>query len=198
MKVGKLAVDPAMLEARFAAGCSTARCRGACCRSGVWLDVRERDRVIAHAGLVREAMDPGQPRDTRRWFSRRAVTDPDFPSGRAVHTRVRNGRCVFLDSAGRCVLQKASSAAGGGLQLKPFFCAAFPVTIDHGVLTLDDAGYRARQPCCAASPGGPLTVFETCRAELRHVLGAAGVRRLRRIAARLARAGRGRAGRGPR
>lgn len=186
-----LRVGPGLLQARFAAGCDTRLCRAACCRSGVWLDPRERDRVLAHAGLVRQAMDRDQPRDPRRWFSRRVVADADFPSGRAVHTRVRNGRCVFLDGAGRCVLQKASSAAGGGLQLKPFFCAAFPVTIDHGVLTLDDADYRARQPCCAASPGGPLTVFETCRAELRHVLGAAGVRRLRRIAARLVWAGRG-------
>lgn len=183
MKVGKLAVDPSMLEVRFAAGCSTARCRGACCRSGVWVDVRERDRVIAHAGLVREAMDPGQPRDTRRWFSRRAITDTDFPSGRAIHTRVKGGRCVFLNREGRCVLQKASTTRPR-LQLKPFFCTAFPVTIAHGVLMLDDEDYRAGQPCCAATKGGPLTVFDTCAMELRHVLGAAGVSRLRALARR--------------
>lgn len=182
MKVGRLAVDPAMLEARFATGCSTAQCRGACCRSGVWLDVGERDRVIAHAELVREAMDAGQPRDPRRWFSRRAVNDPDFPSGRAVHTRVKNGGCVFLDRQGRCVLQRAS-ATRPGLQLKPFFCTAFPVTISHGVLMLDDEDYRAGQPCCASTKGGPLTVFDTCGMELRHVLGAAGVSRLRALAA---------------
>ena len=99
MKVGRLSVDPRMLEARFAAGCNTRLCRGACCRSGVWLDVEERERVLAHAGLVRDAMDPGQP-------------------------------------------------------------------------------------CCAATKGGPLTVFDTCGMELRHVLGAAGVSRLRTLAAR--------------
>ncbi len=182
MKVGKLTVDPAILEARFPAGCSTARCRGACCRSGVWLDVGERDRVLAHAALVRKAMDPGQPRDTRRWFSRRDVTDTDFPSGRAVHTRVKDGRCVFLNREGRCVLQKASITRPG-LQLKPFFCTAFPVTIAHGVLMLDDEDYRAGQPCCAATRGGPLTVFDTCEMELRHVLGAAGLSRLRALVA---------------
>jgi len=178
-----LRVAPDLLQARFATGCATRLCAAACCRSGVWLDPRERDRVLAHARLVRRTMDPGQPRATRRWFSRREVADPDFPSGRAVHTRVWNGRCVFLNGAGRCVLQKAAQAAEGGLQLKPFFCTAFPVTIDHGVLTLDDATCRAGQPCCAPAAAGPLTVFETCAAELRHVLGAAGLERLRRIAA---------------
>ena len=185
-----LRVDPGLLQARFAAGCDTRLCMAVCCRSGVWLDPGERDRVLAHAELVRQAMDPDQPRDARRWFSRRSAADPDFPSGRAVYTRVRKGRCVFLNGAGRCVLQKASSAAVGGLKLKPFFCTAFPVTIDRGVLTLE---HRAGQPCCAPAARGPLTVFETCRAELRHVLGPAGVRSLRRIAAR-----RGRAARAPR
>jgi hypothetical protein len=160
-------VAPELLQARFAPGCATRLCAAACCRSGVWLDPRERDRVLAHVDVVRQAMDPDQPRDPRLWFSRRSVADADFPSGRAVHTRVRKGRCVFLNAAGRCVLQKAS-AADGGLQLKPFFCAAFPVTIDHGVLTLDDAKCRAGQPCCAPAAFGPLTVFETCATELRH------------------------------
>ena len=176
----RLRVDPDLLRARFAAGCDTRRCTAACCRSGVWLDPRESARVLAHADAVRAAMDPDQPRDPRRWFSVRTIADADFPSGRAVHTRVRNGRCVFLNRAGLCVLQKA--AAGKGLRLKPFFCAAFPVTVDHGVLTLDE-DHCAERPCCATTAGGPRTVFDTCRLELRHVLGAAGVRRLRRLAA---------------
>ncbi len=186
MSVGgrALRVAPSLLEERFAADCDTRRCVGRCCRSGVWLDPGERDRVLAHADLVRRAMDPDQPRDARRWFSRRVVADPDFPSGRAVHTRVRDGRCVFLNGGGRCVLQKASSP---GLQLKPFFCIAFPVTVDGGLLTLDDKDFRAGQPCCQSTEGGPRTVFETCRMELRHVLGAAGVARLRRLARRRAR-----------
>ena len=177
-------VDPELLRARYAAGCDTCRCTARCCRSGVWLDPRERDVVLDHADAVREAMDEDQPRDPRHWFSRRSKADSDFPSGRAVYTRVRNGRCVFLNRAGLCVLQKAA-AANGGVRLKPFFCTAFPVTVDHGVLTLDE-GHCAERPCCATTAGGPRTVFETCRSELRHVLGAAGVRRLRRLATRSA------------
>ena len=169
-----LRVSPSLREERFAAGCDTRRCVGRCCRSGVWLDPEERDRVLAHADRVRAAMDPGQPRDARRWFSRRVIADSDFPSGRAVHTRVRGGRCVFLDGAGRCVLQKASPE---GVALKPFFCTAFPVT--DGVLTLDDKDFRAGQPCCDSTEGGPLTVFEACAMELTHVLGEEGLAALR-------------------
>ena len=172
-----LRVSPSLFQERFAADCDTRRCVGRCCRSGVWLDPADRDRVLAHADRVRAAMDPDQPRDARRWFSRRVIDDADFPSGKAVHTRVRGGRCVFLDRAGRCVLQKASPV---GVALKPFFCTAFPVTVVDGVLTLDDKDFRAGQPCCDSTEGGPLTVFDTCAMELTHVLGPAGVARLRR------------------
>jgi hypothetical protein len=88
---------------------------------------------------------------------------------------------VFLSGAGRCVLQTASS---GELQLKPFFCTAFPVTVVGGQLTLDDRAFRAGQPCCESTENGPLTVFDTCGMELRHVLGPAGVSRLRDLARR--------------
>jgi hypothetical protein len=179
-----LRVAPSLLEERFAAGCDTRLCVGRCCRSGVWLDPADRDRVLAHDGLVRAAMDPGQPRDARRWFSRRTIVDRDFPSGTAVHTRVRGGRCVFLNGEGRCVLQKASIAAGLAVSLKPYFCTAFPVTIDAGVVTLDDKDFRAGQPCCDSTEGGPLTVFDTCAMELDHVLGPAGVSALHRAARR--------------
>ncbi|PYQ40004.1 MAG: DUF3109 domain-containing protein, partial [Acidobacteria bacterium] len=59
MSVGgrALRVAPSLLDERFAAGCDTGRCVGRCCRSGVWLDPGERDRVLAHADLVRRAMD---------------------------------------------------------------------------------------------------------------------------------------------
>lgn len=183
-RLSELRVAPALLEERFAPDCHTRRCVGRCRRSGVWLDPEERDRVLAHADLVRAAMDPDQPRHPRRWFSTRAIVDPDFPSGKAVHTRVRNGRCVFLSGGGRCVLQKAASEANLGVPLKPFFCTAFPVTIDRGVVTLDDKDFRAGQPCCDSTEGGPLTVFDTFGMELRHVLGGAGVSALRRIARR--------------
>ena len=180
----RLRVDPKLLGERFAADCDTRRCVGRCCRTGVWIDPRERDRVLAHVALVRAAMDDDQARDPRRWFSVRSKTDRDFPSGRAVHTRVRQGRCVFLNGEGRCVLQKASSQARLRDSLKPFFCIAYPITIDGGMVVLDDANARAGRPCCGSTTGGPRTALDVCAPELRHVLGEAAVRALRRGARR--------------
>jgi hypothetical protein len=91
---------------------------------------------------------------------------------------------VFLNAEGRCVLQKASIGARLAVSLKPYFCTAFPVTIDRGVVTLDDKDFRAGQPCCDTTERGPLTVLDTCVMELRHVLGAPGVSALRRAARR--------------
>ena len=58
------------------------------------------------------------------------------------------------------------------------------MTIVAGVLTLDDADFREGHPCCERKRGGRRTAFDVCAMELRHVLGPAGVARLRRIAAR--------------
>lgn len=178
-----LAVSPRLLEGRFARGCRTDRCDATCCQSGVLVDVRERDRVLAHVALVQAVMDPDQERDPGRWFEAKERPDPDFPSGRAVGTRVADGHCVFLDRGRRCVLQRATLAAGrGDLDLKPFFCTAFPVTIVESTLTIDDADFTDRPSCCSTVPDGELTVFDVCGRELADVLGPDGVRALRALA----------------
>ena len=95
------ASPPAAHHAPLRAGAAAAAACG-------WIP-EERDRVLAHADLVRR-------RDGSRPAARHAAvvqparrsSIPTFPSGRAVHTRVRDGRCVFLNGDGRCVLQKAS------------------------------------------------------------------------------------------
>ena len=148
---------------------------------GVGVDVAERDRILAHADLVRRAMDPGQDQDRRAAGSRRPrSSDPDFPSGRCVGTRVRENACVFLDAARRCVLQTATiAAARPGFELKPFFCSAFPVTVADGTLWIDELCLEAPERCCRPTPGGPLSVLDVCEIELRHVLGNAGLEELR-------------------
>jgi Fe-S-cluster containining protein len=177
--LGRLAVHRSVFTRRFAAGCATARCEAACCVLGVLVDARERDQVLAHADLVRGLMTPGQELDPTRWFARAERHDRDFPSGRATHTRAGAGGCVFLDAERRCVLQKASPAAG--LDLKPFFCTLFPVTIAEGVLRVDDMGTGRPAQCCGATPGGPLTIFDVYAPELEHALGPDGAADLRRL-----------------
>lgn len=179
--LGRLTIHRSMFARRFAAGCATGRCEAACCVLGVLVDVAERDRVLAHADLVARLMTPEQEHDPARWFAREDRHDRDFPSGRASHTRAGPGGCVFLDAERRCVLHKASLAAGGGLDLKPFFCRVFPLTVAEGVLRVDDLGPVRPERCCGAAPGGPLTVFDVCGPELEHALGADGAASLRRL-----------------
>ncbi|HEU4367709.1 MAG TPA: hypothetical protein VFV05_05700 [Methylomirabilota bacterium] len=179
--LGRLTIHRSMFTRRFAAGCATGRCEAACCVLGVLVDVGERDRVLAHADLVGRLMTPEQEHDPARWFAREERHDPDFPSGRASHTRAGPDGCVFLDAERRCVLQKASQAAGGGLDLKPLFCRVFPLTLAAGVLSVDGLGTGRPARCCGDTPGGPLTVFDVCATELRHALGADGAATLRRL-----------------
>jgi hypothetical protein len=177
--LGRLTVHRSLFALRFAAGCATRRCEAACCVLGVLVDSAERDRVLAHAGLVAGCMTPEQDRDPAHWFAREERLDRDFPSGRATHTRAGAGGCVFLDAERRCVLQKASPAAG--LDLKPFLCTVFPLTVAEGVLRVDDMGASRPAHCCGATPGGPLTVFDVCGPELEHALGPDGAADLRRL-----------------
>ena len=177
-----LRIDPVLFEPGFARQCDTRRCGGACCQVGVWVDVAHRDLILAHAARVRRTMDPGQEHDPTRWFGDAELDDPDFPSGRAVDTLVRAGGCVFLNGAGRCVLQMASlGEERGELDLKPFFCAVFPLVVADGVVTFEDE-FPDHPQCCSPSPGGELSPLEAFGSELRYVVGESAADELRRLA----------------
>jgi Fe-S-cluster containining protein len=174
--LGRLTLHRSLFTQRFESGCATSRCDATCCTLGVLLDSWERDRILAEANRVRSLMTPGQDHDPGHWFSREEHVDRDFPSGRATHTRAGRDGCVFLDGERRCTLHRAG--------LKPFFCTVFPLTVADGVLMLEsDAEGLTRRACCAAAADGPLTMFETCPAELEHALGPEGVVDLRRLVA---------------
>jgi len=169
-----------IVEGRFEAGCSMTNCNSDCCSGGVYADVGEKEQILLHADLVRSHMDPDQLKDTARWFEDEIIDDIDYPSGRAVGTEVHNGRCVFLNSRGHCVLQKAAAASGmGRYALKPFFCWLYPVTLDSGVLALDDPEFVNRPSCCKHGARGELTIFDVCPEELKLVLGEEGFTELR-------------------
>ena len=178
-----LSVNENIFDHGFAAFCSIAKCNAECCKGGVWVDINERERILAAADIIQRHMEPHQEKDSSQWFENNEIIDHDFPSGKAIGTQVRPHSCVFLKSDGRCVLQTAASAEGlGRFNLKPFFCIAFPITIDHGELQVDDPDYTDRQECCSAISPGERTVFEVCGEELEYVLGKAGVEELERLA----------------
>jgi hypothetical protein len=146
------------------------------------LDVKERDTILRHADLIRRHMEPEQVQDPGRWFDREEEIDSDYPSGRGVGTQTTDAGCVFLKKDGRCVLQTAAMEEGLPKHaLKPFFCFAFPVTIDAGVLTIDDPDFTNRPECCSMVPGGSTSVLEICWEEFEFVLGSEGAKALRAL-----------------
>jgi hypothetical protein len=177
-----LAVGEALLRARFQLGCTPASCRAQCCENGVWLDPAERDRIQAHAELVQSQMDHTQEKNPAAWFDPEQAEDPNFVAGYCLGTQVRNGACVFLNADRRCVLQIADEQVGGTLGLKPFYCAAFPITIVDGVVCHEDYEGALPTSCCQTDPAGKLSALEVCRRELVYVLGEAGFAELLRLA----------------
>lgn len=147
-------------------------CTSKCCRHGVYLDPVERDRIIAHAGIVEKYMDGTQTRDRSKWFDNTQEEDRDFPSGVCVSTEVHNDKCVFLDAKGRCVLQVAEKEEGmKRFSLKPFYCVLFPIVKVDGVIGYDDF-CSGDSPCCTATSASQTKMVESCYIELEHVLGA--------------------------
>lgn len=158
------------------------QCNATCCRHGVMVDPAERDTILAHAELVQRHMEAHMHHDPAGWFDTMEETDLDFPSGRAVGTRTREYGCVFLDSKGWCVLQRAAVEEGmSKFALKPFFCFAFPITVEQGTVMVDDPEFTQRPQCCSAVAGGPLRVIDVCEEELIHVLGREGFEELKSL-----------------
>ncbi len=178
--ITELKVSDEILDARFRAACAMSNCQGNCCGGGADADIAERDRILAHADLVRSHMDPDQQRDTALWFDE-PLPDSDFPSGLAATTQTHNDVCVFLNSAGLCVLHIVEPKLEDGGDLKPFFCRAFPVVLDHGTLALDRQ-FDHETACCGSVEKGSLSVFDVCSFELEHVLGREGAMELRALA----------------
>ncbi|HWP81523.1 MAG TPA: DUF3109 family protein [Bacteroidota bacterium] len=178
----QLTVDERLLQPLFAADCSVANCNAACCRHGVMVDVHEKANILDHSDLIRRYMDSHQEHDPAHWFDDWEEEDADFPSGRCTGTQVRDYGCVFLNSAGQCVLQKAATAEGmPRFALKPFFCVAYPITLERGVLTIEDPGLVNRPCCCSIVEHGSSTAMEVCREELEFVLGQDGLNALRQM-----------------
>jgi len=147
------------------------------------LDVEERDNILRHADLVHRHMEPSQVHDPGRWFDSEEDVDRDYPSGRGVGTQTTERGCIFLKSDGRCVLQAAAEEEGLPKDaLKPFFCFAFPVTIDSGVLIIDDPDLASRPECCSTVHGGSQSVLEVCAWEFEFVLGSEGIKALHALA----------------
>ena len=174
-----LRVDNNIFEGRFASSCSMAGCNAECCKGGVWADPKERDNIMTHAAMIQRHMDAGQEHRPDYWFELQEVKDSDFPSGSAIGTRASETGCVFLKADGKCVLQTTAVAEGmDRFALKPFYCVAYPVSIEYGELTIDDLEVLNRSECCCTVPNGEKTIFDVCNEELQFMLGDEGLKEL--------------------
>jgi Fe-S-cluster containining protein len=158
-------------------------CGGHCCRHGVYVSLPDRDRILEYADRVQQVMDGTQTTDPGQWFEENIEEDEDYPGGLCVGTGTHEGKCVFLDAEGLCVLQALEPRLGlpEGERLKPFYCRLFPLTTWYGRLEFDDMCDGVR-PCCTLASDGRTPAIDAYAFELKEVLGATGYAELRRRA----------------
>lgn len=167
-----------LFETGYPAGAGPCNCTAACCSTGVLVDLLERDRILAHSDIVKKAMDNTQTTDEWEWFEDMEVEDSDYPSGKAIPTAIVGDKCAFLTRRGRCSLQLAAVAAGmDKWALKPLYCVLYPIVVQNKVVIFDDL-LQEDQPCCSIGTSYETPLFEACREELTHLLGAEGYGRL--------------------
>lgn len=178
MRIGKYEIDPVLFKKGFSKGCGPLACESTCCSVGVFADLKEKGLILSHKETVKKYMDDTQTIDDSQWFDSEVFDDNDYPSGKAVGTQVFNNKCVFLNKLGMCSLQIAGASEGmGRWALKPFYCIAFPITVDEGVLTFDDF-QQGKTQCCSSIDAKESTLVESCRDELELILGHDGYKEL--------------------
>lgn len=167
-----------LFEKGFPANGGPCTCSSVCCAEGVYADVADRDRILAHKEMVKKYMDDTQTRDEARWFEQQEIEDDDFPSGRCVGTEAVNGKCVFLDGFGRCSLQVAAVEEGmHKWAIKPFFCILYPIEVTRKVVSFDDM-LQDEQSCCTVGHEFAMPLFEGCKEELTFLVGPEGFQKM--------------------
>ena len=155
----------------FPEGGGPCRCSSACCEGGVYVDLHERDVIMAHQGIIAREMDETQNSDPSSWFEEQVEDDPDFASGQRVGTQVINDKCAFLDKEGRCAIQLAAINAGmHRWALKPLFCVLYPIEISNGTVGFDDM-LQEEHSCCTIGSTFITPLFAGCKEELVHLVG---------------------------
>ena len=155
MRVGRYDIDQILFEKGFSKGCGPFACESTCCESGVYVDLKEKELILSRKETVKKYMDETQTTDDTRWFDGEVLDDGDYPSGKTIGTEEKLGRWA----------------------LKPFYCVAFPITVDDGVVTFDDF-LQQETTCCTFIDNRETTLVEACREELEFVLGKDGYKEL--------------------
>lgn len=154
-------IDPRVARKLFVKGASVRRCDGTCCRAGTTVSVEERDRILAHARVVSDAMTSRVRLDPSGWFEKRTARDADFTAGRSTNTRVADGACVFYRDDGLCALQVAGGRdLDSPYSLKPAVCLLWPLCVQDGALEVGYAWFTRRRECCAPVRRGAKPILD--------------------------------------
>jgi hypothetical protein len=140
-------------------------CHDWCCSHGVDVELPRVEAMRRHAPAL-EAYT-GVPR--KRWFAPGVERDADFPGGGARRTRVENGRCVFLNRAGRgCRIHAFCVEQGMDYhEMKSIVDCLFPVTFAGDLLCAADEVTDGELVCMDQGP----TLYRGARAELAYYFG---------------------------
>jgi hypothetical protein len=160
------AVDRRIFSFRYFQHCMDCSfCHDACCQHGVDIDLENVARLKSVHGRFRDMV--GVPSED--WFTAEVIADPEFPSGRQVRTKVRNGTCVFHDPKGRgCLIHRYCLEEGIDYHtLKPMVSILFPLTFEQGML-VPSAEILDGSLICAGD--GP-SCYDGVREELRYYFG---------------------------
>jgi hypothetical protein len=169
---------PELFSQGFAQGSGPCGCTSHCCSSGVYVDVKERDSILARKDAIKRQMDETQSTDETLWFETEESDDADFASGRCVGTTVVNGKCAFLNARGHCAIQLAAVASGlDRWAWKPLYCILFPIEISSRVVGFDPM-LQNEKPCCSIRGEFEVPLFRACKDELVFLLGEDGYHQL--------------------
>ena len=173
-------INPRLLRSEPLRRCGFPDCRAACCLYGVWVDLLEKENILAHANEI-SGLLPSNQRNPNTWFETNIEADPHTPSGQVVHTRVLvddshygGSSCIFLQMDNKCTLQMAGEKSHGApWLLKPFYCILHPLDLDDtGRITLDETRLLAEEEASCLVPIDQLIpLMETFEPELRYFLG---------------------------
>lgn len=171
-------IDPLLFTHGYPPGCGPFQCDGKCCCDGVWVDLREKEKILEEKELIKKYMDETQNKNHDEWFAE-YWEDSDFPSGAAVGTQVYRNGCVFLNKEGKCVLQLAATQEGRDKwDIKPFYCILFPVSVADNTLTFDEHMEEEGTRCCNIFENYHVPMFIACREEIVYSVGEDGYQQM--------------------
>jgi hypothetical protein len=169
-KLAQYSIDNVIFNQGYKTNEGPFTCKGKCCTSGAYIDVKEKDKILEYKDQVMELLDETQSKNLDDWFEKETYVDQDFVSGISTGTNVYNDKCNFQNKDKLCVLQVASAKMGKHKWfLKPFYCILFPLVIVDKEFTYDD--YQKGEGCCTVDDVFEVPLYQSCKEEIEYLFG---------------------------